>query len=71
MVNGNPGKGDAYRKVDVKKYDTNYEALFSPPMCESCTENLRQDSVGSSVFYCTNPKCTFYKVKIDYSKGLW
>tara|TARA_R110000824_G_scaffold200311_1_gene384300 strand:+ start:3931 stop:4110 length:180 start_codon:yes stop_codon:yes gene_type:complete len=28
MVNGNAGKGDAYRKVDQKKWNENWEKTF-------------------------------------------
>ena len=30
MVNGDAGKGDAYRKVDPKKYQSNFSKIFPP-----------------------------------------
>ena len=67
MVNNEAGKGDTYRQVDLKKYDTNYEAIFNSPCCEACGEHLAQLQLGTATFFCGNPKCVFYKMNIDYS----
>lgn len=58
MVNNNAGKGDTYRKVDMKKYDDNYMRIFRQK-CPKC------NGEGSVSYYSDNG--TFIRKTICHS----
>jgi hypothetical protein len=51
-MNGQAGKGDAYRKVDPKKYAEGWERIYGKPVRWHCEGNTGQ---------CKNSDCSTCK----------